>query len=192
MKPQRREQLAIIALDAKHHFHHPFGQPPVQVAVDQRFEVERLASPGPVAHTRPKERADRRPPHQQLGLAHDTDGGLCFGAAAPLDGQSEHLSLAIRDATEPIQLIVPPEGTRSKTRHWKTGFFSSPTARRCRSSWPTWPTSKRFTNPSKAKTPISSPPKTLEPRAKPSPSIAQTPPRPPQRPACVVPCANCR
>ena len=61
MKPQRREQLAIIALDAKHHFHHPFGQPPVQVAVDQRFEVERLASPGPVAHTRPEERADRRP-----------------------------------------------------------------------------------------------------------------------------------
>jgi 1-acyl-sn-glycerol-3-phosphate acyltransferase len=23
----------------------------------------------------------------------------------------------------PIQLIVPPEGTRSKTRYWKTGFY---------------------------------------------------------------------
>jgi 1-acyl-sn-glycerol-3-phosphate acyltransferase len=30
---------------------------------------------------------------------------------------------AIRDAAEPLQLIVPPEGTRSKTRHWKTGFY---------------------------------------------------------------------
>jgi 1-acyl-sn-glycerol-3-phosphate acyltransferase len=23
----------------------------------------------------------------------------------------------------PVQLIVPPEGTRGKTRHWKTGFY---------------------------------------------------------------------
>ena len=23
----------------------------------------------------------------------------------------------------PVQLIVPPEGTRSKTRYWKTGFY---------------------------------------------------------------------
>jgi len=30
---------------------------------------------------------------------------------------------AIREANEPLQLIVPPEGTRSKTRHWKTGFY---------------------------------------------------------------------
>lgn len=30
---------------------------------------------------------------------------------------------AIRNADEPLQLIVPPEGTRSKTRHWKTGFY---------------------------------------------------------------------
>lgn len=30
---------------------------------------------------------------------------------------------AIRNASEPLQLIVPPEGTRSKTRHWKTGFY---------------------------------------------------------------------
>ena len=25
--------------------------------------------------------------------------------------------------TTPMQLIVPPEGTRSKTRYWKTGFY---------------------------------------------------------------------
>jgi 1-acyl-sn-glycerol-3-phosphate acyltransferase len=26
-------------------------------------------------------------------------------------------------AKRPLQLIVPPEGTRSKTRYWKTGFY---------------------------------------------------------------------
>jgi len=30
---------------------------------------------------------------------------------------------AIKAATGPLQLIVPPEGTRSKTRYWKTGFY---------------------------------------------------------------------
>lgn len=30
---------------------------------------------------------------------------------------------AIRDADGPLQLIVPPEGTRAKTRYWKTGFY---------------------------------------------------------------------
>jgi len=30
---------------------------------------------------------------------------------------------AIKTATGPLQLIVPPEGTRSKTRYWKTGFY---------------------------------------------------------------------
>ena len=30
---------------------------------------------------------------------------------------------AIRDADGPLQLFVPPEGTRSKTRYWKTGFY---------------------------------------------------------------------
>lgn len=30
---------------------------------------------------------------------------------------------AIHDADGPLQLIVPPEGTRSKTRYWKTGFY---------------------------------------------------------------------
>ncbi len=30
---------------------------------------------------------------------------------------------AIRQAEGPLQLVVPPEGTRGKTRHWKTGFY---------------------------------------------------------------------
>ncbi len=29
----------------------------------------------------------------------------------------------LRAATHPLQLIVPPEGTRSNTRYWKTGFY---------------------------------------------------------------------
>lgn len=32
-------------------------------------------------------------------------------------------SAAIRQASGPLQLIVPPEGTRSNTRYWKTGFY---------------------------------------------------------------------
>ena len=32
-------------------------------------------------------------------------------------------ALAIRHADGPLQLVVPPEGTRSATRHWKTGFY---------------------------------------------------------------------
>jgi 1-acyl-sn-glycerol-3-phosphate acyltransferase len=30
---------------------------------------------------------------------------------------------ALQEADGPLQLIVPPEGTRSKTRYWKTGFY---------------------------------------------------------------------
>lgn len=30
---------------------------------------------------------------------------------------------ALRAATGPIQLVVPPEGTRGKVREWKTGFY---------------------------------------------------------------------
>jgi len=30
---------------------------------------------------------------------------------------------ALREADGAVQLVVPPEGTRSKTRHWKTGFY---------------------------------------------------------------------
>ncbi len=30
---------------------------------------------------------------------------------------------AIQQADGPLQLVVPPEGTRSNTRYWKTGFY---------------------------------------------------------------------
>jgi 1-acyl-sn-glycerol-3-phosphate acyltransferase len=30
---------------------------------------------------------------------------------------------ALKEANGPLQLIVPPEGTRGKTRFWKTGFY---------------------------------------------------------------------
>ena len=30
---------------------------------------------------------------------------------------------AIQSADGPLQLVVPPEGTRSKVRYWKTGFY---------------------------------------------------------------------
>lgn len=30
---------------------------------------------------------------------------------------------ALKDAARPMQLVVPPEGTRSKVRYWKTGFY---------------------------------------------------------------------
>jgi 1-acyl-sn-glycerol-3-phosphate acyltransferase len=30
---------------------------------------------------------------------------------------------ALVEAVGPVQLIVPPEGTRSKVRYWKTGFY---------------------------------------------------------------------
>jgi 1-acyl-sn-glycerol-3-phosphate acyltransferase len=56
-------------------------------------------------------------------------GGLMrwLGGIAVERSQSNNLvatsAQAIVDAREPLQLIVPPEGTRSKTRHWKTGFY---------------------------------------------------------------------
>jgi 1-acyl-sn-glycerol-3-phosphate acyltransferase len=30
---------------------------------------------------------------------------------------------ALKSAVGPVQLVVPPEGTRSKARRWKTGFY---------------------------------------------------------------------
>ena len=35
----------------------------------------------------------------------------------------EASSEAIKAADGPVQLVVPPEGTRSKARYWKTGFY---------------------------------------------------------------------
>ena len=30
---------------------------------------------------------------------------------------------ALQRSMDPLQLVVPPEGTRGRTRHWKTGFY---------------------------------------------------------------------
>ncbi len=48
------------------------------------------------------------------GIAVNRDQGSNLVAAS---------AQAIREADGPLQLIVPPEGTRSKTRYWKTGFY---------------------------------------------------------------------
>lgn len=56
-------------------------------------------------------------------------GGLMrwLGGIAVNREQSNNLvaasSQALLDSVQAFQLIVPPEGTRSKTRYWKTGFY---------------------------------------------------------------------
>jgi 1-acyl-sn-glycerol-3-phosphate acyltransferase len=55
-------------------------------------------------------------------------GVMMWLGGIPVDRtQSNNLvvasSEAIIHATGPLQLIVPPEGTRSGTRFWKTGFY---------------------------------------------------------------------
>ncbi|MGB4116726.1 MAG: lysophospholipid acyltransferase family protein [Polaromonas sp.] len=55
-------------------------------------------------------------------------GVMMWLGGIPVDrSQSNNLvaasSEAIMRATGPLQLIVPPEGTRSGTRYWKTGFY---------------------------------------------------------------------
>ncbi|MBY0409370.1 MAG: 1-acyl-sn-glycerol-3-phosphate acyltransferase, partial [Burkholderiaceae bacterium] len=63
------------------------------------------------------------------GLFNAPLGGLMrwLGGIAVNREQSSNLvatsAQAMRDAAGPMQLIVPPEGTRGKTRHWKTGFY---------------------------------------------------------------------
>ena len=50
-----------------------------------------------------------------------------LGGIAVRREQSNNLvaasAAALVAADGPVQLIVPPEGTRAKTRHWKTGFY---------------------------------------------------------------------
>lgn len=50
-----------------------------------------------------------------------------LGGIAVDRGQSTNLvaasAAALRAAPGSVHLVVPPEGTRSKTRHWKTGFY---------------------------------------------------------------------
>lgn len=56
-------------------------------------------------------------------------GGLMrwLGGIAVQRGQANNLvassAAALKAADGPVQLIVPPEGTRGKTRVWKTGFY---------------------------------------------------------------------
>ncbi|MCO5110418.1 MAG: lysophospholipid acyltransferase family protein [Burkholderiaceae bacterium] len=56
-------------------------------------------------------------------------GGLMrwLGGVPVNRGQAGNLvatsAQAMRDADGPMQLIIPPEGTRGRTRHWKTGFY---------------------------------------------------------------------
>ena len=55
-------------------------------------------------------------------------GVMMWLGGIPVDrAQSNNLvaasSAAIMQATGQLQLIVPPEGTRSGTRYWKTGFY---------------------------------------------------------------------
>ena len=55
-------------------------------------------------------------------------GVMMWLGGLPVDrAQSNNLvaasSAAIAQAAGPLQLIVPPEGTRSGTRFWKTGFY---------------------------------------------------------------------
>lgn len=55
-------------------------------------------------------------------------GVMMWLGGIPVDrSQSNNLvgesATAIRRASGPLQLIVPPEGTRSGTRFWKTGFY---------------------------------------------------------------------
>ena len=50
-----------------------------------------------------------------------------LGGIAVRREQSNNLVAASAEALvaadAPVQLIVPPEGTRGRTRHWKTGFY---------------------------------------------------------------------
>ena len=52
---------------------------------------------------------------------------MWLGGIPVVRSQSNNLvqdsSNAIKQASGPLQLIVPPEGTRSGTRYWKTGFY---------------------------------------------------------------------
>ena len=56
-------------------------------------------------------------------------GGLMrwLGGIAVDRSQSTNLvaasAKALRDAEGSVHLVIPPEGTRSQTRHWKTGFY---------------------------------------------------------------------
>lgn len=49
-------------------------------------------------------------------------GGIAVNRAASSNLVSASAQ-ALMNAEGPVQLVIPPEGTRSKTRFWKTGFY---------------------------------------------------------------------
>ncbi len=49
-------------------------------------------------------------------------GGIPVDRSGPQDLVAS-AAASLRAATGPVQLVVPPEGTRGRTRHWKTGFW---------------------------------------------------------------------
>jgi len=49
-------------------------------------------------------------------------GGIPVDRSGPHDLVASAAN-SLRAATQPMQLVVPPEGTRGRTRHWKTGFW---------------------------------------------------------------------
>ena len=63
------------------------------------------------------------------GIFRAPFGGLMrwLGGIAVNRSQSTNLvaasAQALRESPGPAQLVVPPEGTRSKVRYWKTGFY---------------------------------------------------------------------
>lgn len=65
----------------------------------------------------------------KAGIFRFPFGGLMrwLGGIAVDRSQSTNLvaasAAALRAADGPVQLAVPPEGTRGATRHWKTGFY---------------------------------------------------------------------
>lgn len=49
-------------------------------------------------------------------------GGIAVDRSAP-QGLVQQVADAIRNSTDPVRLVVPPEGTRSKVERWKSGFY---------------------------------------------------------------------
>ena len=60
--------------------------------------------------------------HWPFGALMRRLGGISVGRSKPSKLVAASAQ-ALRDADGSIALVVPPEGTRSKARHWKTGFY---------------------------------------------------------------------
>mgnify|MGYP006192947867 CR=1 FL=1 len=59
----------------------------------------------------------------KMGIVQVLEGRRVFEHLTPDENLVAASAQAIAGADGPLQLIVPPEGTRSKTRYWKTGFY---------------------------------------------------------------------